>query len=475
MQALQPGMRVAPDGKRLLVQGRSLSQLDDSQVLALAKQFDANFVVLASEPPRKLVTAYRNAKWTVYRPELASPPQVVTTDALGEQQRFLDEVALPNIEKHRRSDVRLQVVDAAGRPLYDARYRITETKSAFGFGGINFTVLTEPAWWFDIEPQDGQRRYDKLEQAFTPGTPTEFSFLAGFPPAWLKAKPEAEQGQRLLKHAEDLVDRYAAKVDYWQLTDQGLYLSQMSNLVVKLRAKHPGLKLGISVAPRLDAFDRRRGLDDVRQLKGLDFVALHGHQPWGVWADPKMLYETFDAFAKEGGRIHITQFSAPSEGWIEGPVRRGQQWSPALQAEYARVFYTVAFSHPAVDVINPVDPALIPRELITQQWQTAVTGTVALDGVVTFRGFHGTYELEVTAPGGQPVRTTFTVAPGANNYRFQLDAAGKLARDTSSPCVDNRPLLVAGKPEVRRYHCRYIQKDQEIGVPSEDVVVTATP
>ena len=48
-----------------------------------------------------------------------------------------------------------------------------------------------------------------------------------------------------------------------------------------------------------------------------------------------------------------------------------------------------------------------------------------------------------------------------------------LARDTSSPYVDNRLLLAAGKPEVRRYHCRYIQKDQEIGLPSEDVTVTA--
>ena len=50
-----------------------------------------------------------------------------------------------------------------------------------------------------------------------------------------------------------------------------------------------------------------------------------------------------------------------------------------------------------------------------------------------------------------------------------------LARDTSSPYVDNRPLLVAGKPEVRRYRCRYIIDDVEIGLPSDEVVVTAQP
>jgi hypothetical protein len=43
------------------------------------------------------------------------------------------------------------------------------------------------------------------------------------------------------------------------------------------------------------------------------------------------------------------------------------------------------------------------------------------------------------------------------------------------PYVDNRPLLVAGKPEVRRYRCRYILSDVEIGVPSDEVVVTAQP
>lgn len=50
-----------------------------------------------------------------------------------------------------------------------------------------------------------------------------------------------------------------------------------------------------------------------------------------------------------------------------------------------------------------------------------------------------------------------------------------LARDTSSPYVDNRPLMNTGKPEVRRYRCRYIIDDVEIGLPSDEIVVTAQP
>ncbi|MGA2602859.1 MAG: hypothetical protein ABSG14_01390 [Verrucomicrobiia bacterium] len=41
-----------------------------------------------------------------------------------------------------------------------------------------------------------------------------------------------------------------------------------------------------------------------------------------------------------------------------------------------------------------------------------------------------------------------------------------LAWDTSSPYVDNRPLLVAGKPEVRRYHCRYSRRIRRPASPA---------
>ena len=50
-----------------------------------------------------------------------------------------------------------------------------------------------------------------------------------------------------------------------------------------------------------------------------------------------------------------------------------------------------------------------------------------------------------------------------------------LARDTSSPYVDNRPLLVAGKPELRTYQAVYILNDQEIGNYSDEVVVSCQP
>src|SRR3989475_12940810 len=50
-----------------------------------------------------------------------------------------------------------------------------------------------------------------------------------------------------------------------------------------------------------------------------------------------------------------------------------------------------------------------------------------------------------------------------------------LARDTASPYIDNRPLLVATKPELREYKAVYVQSNAEIGLFSDEVVVNCAP
>lgn len=50
-----------------------------------------------------------------------------------------------------------------------------------------------------------------------------------------------------------------------------------------------------------------------------------------------------------------------------------------------------------------------------------------------------------------------------------------LAHDTISPYIDNRDLLVPGKPEVRRYKAIYVVGDDETGYFSDEVVVTVQP
>ena len=50
-----------------------------------------------------------------------------------------------------------------------------------------------------------------------------------------------------------------------------------------------------------------------------------------------------------------------------------------------------------------------------------------------------------------------------------------LARDTASPRVDNRALLVAGKPEVHQYRAIYVLGDAGVGLLSNELIMTTEP
>src|SRR5260370_366766 len=85
--------------------------------------------------------------------------------------------------------------------------------------------------------------------------------------------------------------------------------------------------------------------------------------------------------------------------------------------------------------------------------------------------------LYTSGPGGV-VELAFdkSISDGVNwnPERFRGDFVF-LARDTASPYIDNRPLLVATKPELREYKAVYVQSDAEIGLFSDKVVVNCAP
>ena len=52
---------------------------------------------------------------------------------------------------------------------------------------------------------------------------------------------------------------------------------------------------------------------------------------------------------------------------------------------------------------------------------------------------------------------------------------GYLSSETHSPYIDNRPLLVAGKPETRQYKAVFFIGKSEIGLTSAVVIAIAAP
>jgi hypothetical protein len=118
--------------------------------------------------------------------------------------------------------------------------------------------------------------------------------------------------------------------------------------------------------------------------------------------------------------------------------------------------------------------------------KTASSYSDALGDIIGIVGPEDTTDLSTakptltgTAKAGGSVEIAFdkSVSEGVNIYCRRDGDPGPvfLARDTVSPYVDNRPLLVAGKPEVREYRALYVVADAEIGNPSDGAVITATP
>ena len=173
------------------------------------------------------------------------------------QQRIDD-----GIERNRKGDAVLTIVDANGQPLADATVKITQTSHEFLFG-CNIFVLgqmkekeqayeeaflrlfnfaTAAFYWDDLEPEDGKPRFAEgssyIWRRPPPDRVVDFAkqkglTLKGHPllwhngahnPSWMPKHPDALQ-QRYLKRFKEIADRYAKDIPIWDGVNESLVCS----------------------------------------------------------------------------------------------------------------------------------------------------------------------------------------------------------------------------------------------------------
>lgn len=498
MQDLRPGLRYDDTGHRVLSRGVEIGDLPDVRIAELWKKYHADYVVLPAVRSRSLPVVYRNADWMLCRAELIPPPPpppppagVTNAVEWQAQERFMQDVVRPNIEKYRKSDATVQVLDAQGHPARGATFEINQVSSPFRFSCVlphfsnppapadfqmpivnseelarfrevfNWSVIGYSGKWNVMEPEEGKPSFDHLDRyvdwCSTNNIGLEYHFVSGYEPNWLKTKSPEEKQRLFLEHAELLMKRYGDRIRTWQVVNESHLLRQAPEVFKLMRRLDPTAVFGIGDCARFYSDrtgpqrvrDMCRGMDDVKWLvsKGckVDFFALHGHRPFGLWADVREMYSVMDAFQKEGLRIHISEFGKHENLPIVGNVRTGR-WNRDLQAEYYRRYYTVCFSHPAVDEVNlwgmgPVtwmtgsgllDAKYNPKpsfdalkKLITVEWRTSLCGEVGLDGMIRFRGFHGAYDVVLRAPDGRESTHRFEIAPNRANRIVIRTGAGQ--------------------------------------------------
>ena len=387
------------------------------------------------------------------------------------------------IERNRKSDVLLQIVNPDGCPVAGADVRITQNSHEFLFG-CNIFVLgqmkernkpyedaflklfnfaTAPFYWDDLEPEQGKPRFAEGSPYIWRRPPPDrvVAFgkkhgltLKGHPllwhsrahnPQWMLKDPN--ELKRLYRNRfKEIADRYAKDIPIWDGVNESLVCSSDYPLfsaenrdyppyvpwafTEEQRAFRPENLLMINdvttfnwPANETNRFYRQcaRLLDDGVAIEGIGFQfhffnrkSLDGYIG-GDRCDPGTLLDTYEMFAKFGLPLWVTEITIGSAG----------EDGPEIQRRVVRDTYRLWFASPNMAGITwwnlgdgtaygnegvagggLTDHDFQPKpaykaldQLINHDWKTNLEAESDAKGNVNFRGFHGTYEVEVAAHG----------------------------------------------------------------------------
>ncbi|WP_202171346.1 endo-1,4-beta-xylanase [Bacillus sp. USDA818B3_A] len=157
----------------------------------------------------------------------------------------------------------------------------------------------------------------------------------------------------------------------------------------------------------------------------IDAIGIQSHQHQGYWGHEK-LEEVLDRFSHFGLPIHFTENTLPSGHIMPAEIEdlndyQIPEWpsTPEFeerQAKEVEEMYSILFKHPLVEAItawsfsddgawlgapagfirkdnSPKPSFKAVKKLIKEDWNTNVTSKTDDNGIVTFEGFLGDYEL----------------------------------------------------------------------------------
>ena len=287
---------------------------------------------------------------------------------------------------------------------------------------------------------------------------------ANVTPEWAKGDIFKEKSL-LEKRMRELAERYARRIRMWEVTNEtfwgtnfrGSNFYQQDDFIewsFKTAEKYfPANELIINEWASVWAGgyqrDRSRYYMQIERalLKGarIDGIGMQFHmfhqgsaedvvRKTRDFYDPMRLFDVMDTYAKLGKPLQITEITIPA--YSEDP---GDE---ETQAEILRTLYRIWFSHRAMKAIiywnlpdgyaafaepgdfsggenlyygglcrfdmTPKPAYRVVQDLFGKEWRTNFERDVG--GQFSFRGFHGTYELEATA-NGRTVKQEFRLNP----------------------------------------------------------------
>ncbi len=400
-------------------------------------------------------------------------PQPRFTYAGREPDAAWRKAAQERIEKHRKGDFSLTILDHDGKAVTDAQVDIRLKRHAFGFGtvvtakqlcdtspdGEHYRAIVDECFsravfenemkrgpWQNAKDNTGSRGYrrDWLDQSLAWLAERRFS-VRGHYLCWgpfeewsgkLKDQPQAIR-DGVLAHMRDIAPAMNAHVTEWDALNHPAGWEPRSTIdtvlgdaiyaeVFREARKLTTLPLWINED---QVFRPGRQQEEYFQIiqkllaSGVkpDGLGNQAHFHCSYLPSPDEMLANSDRFAKLVPALQITEFDVDTNG------------DEVLAADFTRDALTMAFSHPAYTGFvlwgfwegahwkpttalwrkdwSEKPAAKIWRDLVTHQWYTQEQLKSDASGSVAFRGLFGTYEVTVRTPDG-PQTSIVDFSPG---------------------------------------------------------------
>ncbi len=365
--------------------------------------------------------------------------------------------ALERIEAHRKADLKIVVINAAGKPMADQEVQVTMDRLDFQLGAAvsaraiissgakedtyrkviadHFnTIVFEN----DLKWHEDAARLDDTEEAIAWLAERDIAVRGHvllwpsyrFTPKFLQDLSPEEVQAAIYDRIDTLSARFAGRLVDWDVINEPYNNTDYEKLLgrelfvecfKRARAGDPHARLflndwGIlSSGNKTDTDHQQHFYDMVRYLQDndapIDGIGFQGHFA-STLTEPENLLAIYDRFADLGLPIVVSEFD----------ISIGDR---DVQASYMRDFLTAAFSHRSVDgvlqwgfyenrhwqpqaALYDKDWNLLPHGKVfldlLDEWRTDATLTTDNDGTATLRAYRGNYTIQM----GQQ-RETFTL------------------------------------------------------------------
>ena len=365
--------------------------------------------------------------------------------------------ALARIERIRKGDLVVHVVDAAGRPVPGARVRVHQLRHAFRFGTAAPAALLARqdatgtryratlARLFNTVTFENDLKWNSLEDAPSPDVATAFAWLDAhgiqarahnlvwgsrkWLPRGLWEESDADVKAAVARRIATAVARYRGRVYLWDVVNEAVTERELwdrlgddwiARCFELAHRADPTVRLAYNDFDLTEAASAGSG--HLRKTEALLARLVAAHAPFdtiGIQSHvvapltpTKRVLEILDELARFGKRLEITEYDLS----LLDDDAHGRHMADYL---------TACFSHPAVDAFvmwgfwqgahwraaeggamfrqdwSPRPAALAYEELVKRRWWTDATVRTDARGDARLRAFYGAHEATV---GGRATR-----------------------------------------------------------------------